>query len=75
MSAEWRADQGRCLWDIERHSVADQSYLEDGIRVLELAKDAQRLFDKQEPCEKRRLLNFVGSNCSWKDGELTASLR
>lgn len=43
MSAEWRADQGRCLWDVERHSVADQSYLEDGIRVLELAKDAQRL--------------------------------
>lgn len=75
MSAEWRAEQDRCLQDIERHSAADQSYLEDGIRVLELAKDAQRLFNKQEPREKRRLLSFVVSNCSWKGGELTVNLR
>ena len=75
MSAEWRAEQDRCLQDIERHSDADQSYLEDGIRVLELAKDAQRLFNKQEPREKRRLLSFVVSNCSWKGGELTVNLR
>ena len=75
MSAEWRAEQERCLRDIERHTTADQSYLEEGIRVLELARDAQRLFDKQEPREKRRLLNFVVSNCSWKDGELSVALR
>ncbi len=75
MSAEWRAEQDRCLREIERHSAADQSYLEEGIRVLELAKDAQRLFDKQEPREKRRLLNFAVSNCSWKGGELTVTLR
>ena len=75
MSTEWRGEQDRCLLDIERHSAADQSYLEEGIRVLELARNAQRLFDKQEPREKRRLLQFVVSNCSWKGGELTFSLR
>lgn len=72
MSAEWRAEQDRCLREIERHSDADQSYLEEGVRVLELAKDARRLFNKQEPREKRRLLNFLVSNCSWKSGDLTA---
>ena len=45
------------------------------MRVLELAKNAQRLFDKQEPREKRRFLNFVVSNSSWRDGELSVSLR
>ena len=75
MSAEWRVDQDRCLREIERHTAADQSYLEEGVRVLELARNAQRLFDKQEPREKRRLLNFVVSNCSWRDGELSVSLR
>lgn len=75
MSAEWRAEQDRCVREIERHSAADQSYLEEGLRVLELAKNAQRLFDKQEPREKRRLLNFVVSNCSWKEGALTVNLR
>jgi len=75
MSADWRAKQDRCVQEIERHTAADQSYLEEGIRVLELAKSAQRLFDKQEPRDKRRLLNFVVSNCSWKGGELSVSLR
>jgi site-specific DNA recombinase len=75
MSAEWRAQQDRCLGEIERHRAADQSYLEEGIRLLELARNAQRLFEKQEPREKRRLLNFVVSNCTWKGGQLVANLR
>ena len=64
MSDEWRAEQARCLREIDRHSAADQSYLTEGVRLLELAKNARRLFDQQEPREKRRLLNFVVSNCS-----------
>jgi site-specific DNA recombinase len=75
MSAEWRAQQDRCLHEIERHQSADQTYLDEGVRLLELARDAQRLFEKQEPREKRRLLNFVVSNCIWKNGELVANLR
>ena len=75
MSAEWRAEQDRCLREIGRHQSADQSYLKEGVRILELARNAQRLFKKQEPREKRRLLNFVVSNCSWKGGELTVALR
>ena len=75
MAAEWRAEQDRCLREIERHRAADQSYLEEGVRLLELARNAQRLFEKQEPREKRRLLNFVVSNCTWKGGALTATLR
>ena len=75
MATEWRGEQAQCLREVERHSAADQSYLEEGVRLLELAKNAQRLFDKQEPREKRRLLNFVVSNCSWKGGELAVTLR
>jgi site-specific DNA recombinase len=75
MSAEWRAEQDRCLREIERHQAADQSYLEEGVRLLELARNAQRLFEKQEPREKRRLLDFVVSNCTWKGGKLVANLR
>ena len=29
----------------------------------------------QEPREKRRLLNFVLSNCTWEDGEVVATFR
>ncbi len=49
--------------------------MEEGIQLLELARNAQRLFAKQEPREKRRLLSFLVSNCRWNDGELTATFR
>jgi hypothetical protein len=75
MSAEWRAEQDRCLREIERHQAADRSYLDEGVQLFELARNAQRLFEKQEPREKRRLLNFLVSNCTWKGGELVADLR
>ena len=58
MSAEWREEQNRCLREIERHQDADKSYLDEGVQILELARNAQRLFEQQEPREKRRLLNF-----------------
>jgi hypothetical protein len=63
MSAQWRTEQTRLLRDIERHGSAEESYMEDGIRLLELARNASRLFVKQPPHEKKRLLNLVLSNC------------
>lgn len=75
MSAEWREEQNRCLHEIERHQSAEQSYMDEGVQILELAQDAQRLFERQEPREKRRLLNFVLSNCTWENGEVIATFR
>jgi len=72
---EWRSEQDRILQPIEEHQGANQVYLDEGIRILELSQKAYDLFKKQEPREKRRLLNFLLSNCSWKDGELTATFR
>jgi site-specific DNA recombinase len=75
MSNQWREDQSRCQREIERQQKADGSYLEEGVQLLELARNAQRLFAQQEPREKRRLLNFVLSNCTWEDGEVVATFR
>jgi site-specific DNA recombinase len=75
MSAEWREEQNRCLREIERHEAAEQSYMDEGVQILELAHNAQRLFERQEPREKRRLLNFVLSNCSWENGEVVTTFR
>ena len=74
-AAEWRAEQDRLMRAIESHQAADQTYLEESIRLLELGRRAHELFQKQEPREKRRLLDFVLSNCTWKDGELQATFR
>ncbi len=59
MSNQWREEQNRCQREIERHQNADKSYLDEGVALLDLARNAQRLFAKLEPREKHRLLNFV----------------
>jgi site-specific DNA recombinase len=74
-SAQWREEQNRCLREIETHEGAEQSYMDEGVQILELARSAQKLFEQQQSPEKRRLLNFVLSNCSWEDGEVVATIR
>ena len=74
-AAEWRTEQQKCLELIRGHQDANQTYLDEGIRLLELAQKAGRLFRQQSSAEKHRLLGFVLSNCTWKDGQLTAEYR
>jgi hypothetical protein len=74
-ATEWREKQRKCLELIREHQYANQTYLDEGIRLLELAQRAGALFRKQFPAEKRRLLGFVLSNCTWKDDRLTAAYR
>lgn len=75
MAGQWREEQSRCLREIERHQQAEQSYMEEGVQILELARNAHSLFERQPAREKRRLLDFVLSNCSWEDGQVVATFR
>ncbi len=63
-SREWRDAQSGLLREIESHQEANTSYMEAGIKILELARNMHRLFAQQPAQEKRRLLDFVVSNCS-----------
>ena len=74
-SAGWRAEQDRLLRDVETHQRANQKYIEEGVQLLHLAQRAHELFERQEAAERRRLLNFLLSNCVWKGGVLTAEYR
>ena len=74
-SREWRDEQSRILREVEGYQAANESYMDAGIRILELSRNMHRLFAKQSADEKRRLLDFVVSNCSWKGGKLTPEFR
>jgi len=73
--AQWRDEQERCERDIERHRAADDSYMDQGIQLLNLAQNAHQLFIAQPAKEKRRLLNFLLSNCTWQQGTLTVEYK
>jgi hypothetical protein len=72
--SEWRAEQASLRDMIERHELANKLYMDEGICLIELANRAAELFERQEPREKRRLLDFVVSNCTWANGELIAKI-
>jgi site-specific DNA recombinase len=60
--AQWLDEQERCERDIERHHAADDSYMDQGIQILNLCENAHKLFAAQPAKEERSLLNFVVSN-------------
>jgi len=72
---EWREEQGRLTDSIAEHQKANESYIAEGIMLMELANRAADLFEKQPASEKRRLLDFVLSNSSWANGELSVEFR
>jgi site-specific DNA recombinase len=74
-AADCHAKQEACLRGIERHQAAEEGYMQEGIRLLELAGGAQKFFKQQSAAEKRELLGFVLSNSVWKNGTLTGTFR
>ncbi len=71
----WREELRRHRRSIARHEDAHRNYTEEGIRLLDLARRASDLFEKQPPQEKRRLLHYVLSNSSWANGKLEVEYR
>lgn len=75
MHTRWGGELEQCLRDMERHQVADQSYMGEGVELLRLATKAHRKFETLPSNRKSRLLNLLLSNCSWSHGELHAEFR
>ena len=75
MALQWRDELDRCQRDLVRHQDASNNYMDEGVALLKLARKALGLFEGSNGIEKRRLLNFVLSNCTWKHGELSAEYR
>ena len=40
MSNQWREEQNCCQREIDRHQSAEQSYMDEGVQILELARNA-----------------------------------
>jgi site-specific DNA recombinase len=74
-SAEWRRRQSTILRSTEKHQEANQNYLEDGLRMLELAGRAHDMFLTLDADGKRRLVSLLISGSTWKEGELSVTFR
>ncbi|HMV69579.1 MAG TPA: recombinase family protein, partial [Myxococcota bacterium] len=72
---EWRAAQRELRRNIVRHEDANQTYMEEGVMLLSLGREAADLFAARPGSDQRRLLNFMVSNSYWGNGELKVEWR
>jgi site-specific DNA recombinase len=73
--AAWREEQAQIRSRIERHEKADQNYIEQGIRLLEIARGAQAFYRTHGQAERAALLRFVMPGSALKDEEVVPAFK
>ncbi len=78
----WQTHTRKWVSEKEEHLIkllalqkADVRYLENANLVFELANKAAALFKNQNSEQKRRVINLITSNCSYKDQTLDIELK
>ncbi len=74
-ASKWIEEKERLALKLLALQRADKNYLENANLVLELSRKAIVLFQKQDAEQKRRLINILVSNCSYKDEKLDIQLK
>jgi hypothetical protein len=72
-SAEWESEVTTIDAELNRLSRPAPAYAATGEKILELARNAMSLYEKQPFAEQRRLLDTVLSNCTFDRGTLCPS--
>ena len=70
-SEAWERELEQCREDIARQERASSSYFAAGMRILELAKDAPAMFQRQNREEQAALVKTLVSNCRFDRGSLS----
>ncbi len=74
-SNEWRAQQAQILEDIQRHQTANRTYVDQGIQILDLARNAAVDYRDFQTLGKKQLLDAVIEGAQWDDETLKVTLR
>ena len=72
---EYISRQERINERIEEHRNAGKDYLENGVRILELAQNAYSIYVTQDSWEKRKFLDLVHSNSILKGGKVNMEMK
>lgn len=72
---KWMDEKEQLFIKLLATQKADSHYLENANLVLELAKNAAQMFKSRNGEQKRRMINVLVSNCSYKDETLDIQLK
>jgi len=66
LSSEWRERQDAITAELLTVEQAGRTYVDEGVAILDLCQKAPRLFAVQSAIKKRRLLDVLCLNSTWK---------
>ncbi|MBU4338797.1 recombinase zinc beta ribbon domain-containing protein [Patescibacteria group bacterium] len=72
---EYKEQQQELLEEMQRHSIADESYFVAVNQVISLSQRASEIFESSEPNEKRQLLNYLLQNCRLNEKRLLFEMK
>lgn len=75
MAATWREERQRCQRQIEAMGTAEDALIDDGIALLNLARQAHAVFANAPGDAQRTALNLLVLNASWANGTLSVEFR
>ncbi|MBI1973969.1 recombinase zinc beta ribbon domain-containing protein, partial [Candidatus Micrarchaeota archaeon] len=67
-SAAWQSELAQVRLDLANFESANKLYVDEALRIFELAQKAHPIWVRSNSQEKRRLLVFASSNCTLVDG-------
>jgi hypothetical protein len=73
--SQWRAEQNEIQDRIRRHQKADENYIEQGIRLMEIARSASGFYRSQGQAERAALLRFIMPGSALQDGRVIPAFR
>jgi len=67
---EWREDQKRLQRQIEAHQEADENYIEQGIKLIEIARNAYEFYQSKDQPIRAELIRFIFPNSNLRGGKV-----
>jgi hypothetical protein len=71
----WWAEQNEIQDRVRRHQKADENFIEQGIRLPEIARNASRFYQSQGQAERATLLGFILSGSTLKDDQVVPAFK
>ena len=72
---EWHREMEKISSKIVQHGNANDSYLDEGVKLLELVQHVVNTYEIMDAPNKGSYLKIIHSNSVWKDGELRHEYR
>jgi len=73
--SQWREEQDHIQEQIRQHQKADENYIEQGIKLIEIARNAYEFFMSKSKPERAELIRFILPDSQLNNGKIEPTFK